>query len=153
LVDELRGSDLLPKYAAALIERGDQLPRPLADFVVTFLREPNKWLKRRPGRKARDLAGRDINIGAAVLYIVGRWGFSATRNREPKTKRACGASIVKEALANAAGVHLGEEDVIRAWNRFRRGLNGGGGITMTVGNGQLLVGNMRSSSSEKLETD
>jgi hypothetical protein len=121
LVDRLTRShskrDLLPMVAAALIEDGHQLQGALRDFVVEFLREPNKWLARRPGRKSRDLAIRDATIGAAVFYVCATWGFLPTRNRET-TSRACGASIAKEALAKGAGVHLGEENVIKAWRGF-----------------------------------
>jgi hypothetical protein len=142
LIDRLKGSDLLPQFAAALMERGDQLPGPLRDFVVAFLREPNKLQPKHRGRKRIDLIGRDQNIGAAVGYIVGRWGFFPTRNSEQRTKRACGVSIVKEALANDAGVHLGEEDVTKAWRRFFRALKASGKITFGLGNGQLSVVNM-----------
>jgi hypothetical protein len=131
----LRGTDFLPLFVAALLERGDKLPKPLADFVIAFLRDPRKWLAPRRGRKASTLVVRNINIGAAVGFVAARWKFSATRNRAQKVNRHCGASIVREALAKGAGLHLSEADVVKAWNKFCRSMIG----TRAMTNGQLLV--------------
>ena len=69
LVRRLKGYSWLPEFAAALIEKGDPLPGPLRDFVVAFLREPNKWLmKPHRGPKRTDFFARDVYIGASLLY-------------------------------------------------------------------------------------
>jgi hypothetical protein len=137
LVNKASGNEVLPRFAAALIERGDKLPPALKDFVVAFLRDPSKWQMRKRGRWKGALTVRDSNIGAAVGFVAAKWKFSATRNREQKISRACAASIVREAIANGAGLHLSEADVVKAWNRFRRQM--AGTAAMTVGNGELLI--------------
>jgi hypothetical protein len=136
-VERLNGSELLPLFAAALLERGDTLPKPLLDFVVAFLRDPGKSQTRRPGRKTSTLTIRDSNIGAAVGFVAAKWKISPTRNREQKNICACAASIVRDALAEGAGVHLSEADVAKAWATFRRKITALG--VMTVGNGELQI--------------
>jgi hypothetical protein len=138
------------QFAAFLIERGDRLPAPLATFVVEFLREPDKLRSRRGPKR---LLARDLNIGGAVAYVVGRWKFSATRNREQKTKGPCGASIVREALAKGVGMNLGEEDIAKIWRKFMRGFRAGGRMAFTVGKGQLLAINFDDPPSEKLQAN
>lgn len=125
-VEESRGGDLLPHFVAALIERGDNLPVPLKDFVISFLRDPGKWQSRAPGRKRGTLIIRDMHIGAAVANVCQLCDIRPTRNRTQK--RACGASIVREALATGANVNLSEADVVKAWDYFRRAMSIGPGF-------------------------
>jgi hypothetical protein len=145
LVNKLRGSDLLPQFVAALLERGDKLPEPLQDFVIGFLRDARKSLTEKPGRKKSTLVVRNINIGVAVGYVSARWKFSATRNREQKVSRPCGASIVRAALAVGAGIHLSEDDIVKAWDRFRRGMRAHDEIDLLIaGDGQVAIGDGQS---------
>jgi hypothetical protein len=143
-----RGVRTILQFAAVLIERGDRLPAPLASFVVEFLREPNKL---RSQRGPKRLLARDLNIGGAVMYVVGKWKFSATRNRE-QTVRPCGASIISLALAKGARIHLSEQDIVKIWRRFIRGFTAGK-MHLTLGNGQLLAINFDEPPSEKLQAD
>jgi hypothetical protein len=134
LIKKLEGTDLLPSFAAALLERGDKLPAPLKDFVVAFLRDPGRWQTRQRGRKTLTLTIRNSNIGAAVGFVAAQWKFPVTRNRAQKIRRACAASIVRDALASGARIHLSESDVVKAWAAFRRLIAGLG--WMTVGRGE-----------------
>jgi hypothetical protein len=80
---------------------------------------------------------RDSNIGAAVGFVAKTWKVSPTRNREQKVGRACAASIVRDALARGAGVHLSEADVVKAWDAFRKVIAKVG--FMKVGDGEWSV--------------
>ena len=140
LIEALQGSPRLPEFAAALIERGDPLPGPLRDFIAAFLREPNKHLKRHRGSKPIDKFWRDMNIAAAVTFIAGKWGISETRRRNQKSGRSCAASIVKDALATAASIHLSEDKVVKAHQRFISDFRESPGHSVIVGRGRLLIG-------------
>jgi hypothetical protein len=109
--------NFLRRLSAVLIEKGEKLPQPLAEFAAASLREPNP--PGRPARKASDLLIRDVCIGMAVDHIIDTWGFSRTRNRFSKKKVDCSASIVSEALAEVK-IGLSEDEVIKASNRRRR---------------------------------
>jgi hypothetical protein len=78
---------------------------------------------RRPGRGSGDLLSRDTTIWMVMQHIVGTWKIPATRNdaTKDKGKRACAASIVREAIKKGAGLHLSEAVVARAWNKMRLG--------------------------------
>lgn len=107
----------LRRTCATLMERDKQLPAPLASFVAASLREPNQPSS--PGRKGTDLFNRYATIGIAVDYVMRTWGFMATRNRY-NTKGVCAVSIVKDAVAAGANLHLSEAEIIQASKRYRR---------------------------------
>ena len=108
-------AELLRAYSASLLERNEQLPPRLAQFAASFLREPNA--ESRPGPKKEDLLARDLLIGGVVNRIAAKWGFFRTRNRN-NMEHACAVSIAKEALAAGANLHLSEDDIIKASDKF-----------------------------------
>jgi hypothetical protein len=135
-------SQYMRELAAMLMERGDQLPEALHNFIVEFLRNPNKpklpfgntderfraWLDeirsliaRKPGPSSGVLVSRNIEIWAAMEHIVKTWNIPATRNQatKEKGKRASAASIVREAIEKGADVHLSEAAVVKAWKKMR----------------------------------
>ena len=107
--------------AAHLIERGEPLPEYLQSFIVRVLRrDPVFKPASKPGRKYGDLAHRDVFIQAAIKHVAEKWKFPATRRA---MSRPSAASIVQEALAKGAGVHLSEKAVDKIWGshlRYRR---------------------------------
>ncbi len=106
---------LLRMLAATLIDRGDQLPKPIRSFIAEFLRNPNKRIKRlRPKPIWFDLRLRDSVIVDSIEHIVETWKFSATRNEA--TERASAASIVREAIEKGGGIPLTEKAVNKIWN-------------------------------------
>ena len=65
-----RGAEyLVARLAAALMESGDRIPKPMQDFVIDFLRNP-KVEERDRGPQKRTRIVRDNLIGAAVGIIV-----------------------------------------------------------------------------------
>jgi hypothetical protein len=111
------GAHLVAHLAATLMERGDQLPKSMRDFVIDFLRDPKLETGKR-GPKRRTLLIRDMTIGVAVGVVAQDYGFAPTRNRA--ARRPCAASIVQRALAESIRLHLSEADVVRLWGRFRK---------------------------------
>jgi hypothetical protein len=109
---------VLCKAAAIMLDSTGRIDDPrlktyAASRLVTGL--PAKEKPRR-GRSTKDTWGRDVVIvGGLIPQLLDR--FSATRNREPKTKlteSAC--SIVKTALARL-GIHMSERRVEGIWER------------------------------------
>jgi hypothetical protein len=109
---------LVPHLAARLTERGDQVPKPIRDFICSFLRDPAKWQSRDRGPPKIINVRRDILIGAAVMTIAQWNGIAPTRNRAAKGSSA--SSIVKEALDKTAKLNVTEATVERCWDDFRR---------------------------------
>src|SRR5262245_40367557 len=68
IVRATQGGARLREFIASLMERGEKLPKPLRDFVIAFLRDPQNFLKKQRGRKPVDLIWRDLNIAAAVAF-------------------------------------------------------------------------------------
>jgi hypothetical protein len=99
--------------AAALIENGDCLPGPLKEFVVEFLREPQKP-RTGPGRKRSKLFMRDNYIGFVMAMICIHWKFFPTRN--DATIEPSAASIAQKALEQV-GIHLTEPAINKVWNK------------------------------------
>jgi hypothetical protein len=99
--------------ASILIAHGDPLSTSLREFLVEFLRDPDKWMKAgKRGPSGYDLKWRDMIIAGIIGGIVRGWKFPATRN--DATERPSAASIVHEALV-AAGIDDLQEKAI---NRF-----------------------------------
>jgi hypothetical protein len=144
------GGYLLANVVARLIERGDKLPGPFKDFVISFLRDPAEWKsKKEPGRKPWALLIRNLHIGAAILAVCKHCDIPATRNRAKKG--VCGASIAKDALAEGAGIHLSEADVVKAWDYFRRHMSNGSGL-LVLGDVVIATNDwLERRSSEELE--
>ncbi|HEY6700523.1 MAG TPA: hypothetical protein VI137_06850 [Pseudolabrys sp.] len=107
----------LCQLASTLMSKGDPLPKPLEDFIIDFLDDPN--LENFPsasGRKKRPNTFRDLRIVRAINHIVGTWKFRATRaRRKDPAKGLSAASIVKDALEKS-GLHLTEDAVNKIWN-------------------------------------
>ena len=60
-INDMRNHDaahLVARLAAMLMERGDQLPKSMRDFVIDFLRDP-KWETGKRGPKTRTLVIRE----------------------------------------------------------------------------------------------
>lgn len=105
----------LCSLAAALIERGEPLPKYLRNFTVKFLlRDPIFETTGKPGRTHGDLLHRDICISEAIEHIVKTWEFQPTRNEATTTPSA--ASIVRNALEKGAEVHLSEKAINNIWS-------------------------------------
>jgi hypothetical protein len=117
--DPRSNARLLCQLAGKLMSRGHSLPKPLQDFIIDFLDDPN--LENFPsasGRKPSHTWVRNITITMAIRHIVETWGFRATRGqRKNPAKGLSAASIVKEALEKS-GLHLTEGAVIKIWNRL-----------------------------------
>jgi hypothetical protein len=134
-IEEARASGagyLLAQAAAILIESGEELSKPMRDFVIDFLKNPSNGRGARgrgPSQKA--LFGRDLVIGAAVGFIAQEYGFPRTRNRA--TNYPCAASIVQRALAESIKLHVSESNVVRTWDRFREEMKSLGGVPMRIG--------------------
>jgi hypothetical protein len=126
-----RGAEYLVAHlAAALMERGNRLPKPMQDFVIDFLRNP-KVEKRDRGPQKRTRIMRDMLIGAAVGIIVQEYGFPPTRNRA--TRHPCAASIVLDALHKTIKLSISEAEVVRVWSLYRKKVMGGGAIHLGDG--------------------
>ena len=110
--------DVLRNVSAALMERDNNLPQPLKDFAVASLREPNR--PNPPGPKKYALGHRDLIIGILADNVMKKWGFRRTRNRHNTKDPPCAVSIVKEALAAGADLHMGEAHIIKTLNRWER---------------------------------
>jgi hypothetical protein len=137
IVQATEGGARLREFIASLMERGEKLPKPLRDFVIAFLRDPQKFLKKQRGRKPVDLIWRDLNIAAAVAFVATKWKFSETRRRDQRSGRPSASSIVKAALAAGANVHLSEDKIIKTRDRFDAMPAGG---NFVFGKGRLVVG-------------
>jgi hypothetical protein len=107
----------LRQAVADLLERGDRLPKPLADFAAAHLRDHKKAAKVGRGRKANHYKALDMAIAIAMRHITKMWGFKPTRSvaTRDKNTRTCAASIVKEALKTGAGIGVGESRIASAW--------------------------------------
>jgi hypothetical protein len=107
--------DNLRLTAALVLERGELLQPHLRDFVVDFLRNPNKKLK--PYPRDKSLIIRDRRIAGAILFIKKKWGFQATRGEATRDKDggASAASIVREALESSVGIRRGEKAINAIW--------------------------------------
>jgi hypothetical protein len=126
------GSSLTPHIIAAMIERGDDLPRPLAEFNAKFLRDPEKWRGRGTrGRKSTTAFGRDLYIGCAVGILETKYGFPPTRNRA--AKHPCGTSIVVNALNKTIKSNVSEADIERIFTRWRKWTRATQGIVVDLG--------------------
>jgi hypothetical protein len=101
---------------AVLLKRDGQVPPHLVDFAAAALREPEVAPK--PGPKKIDLIFRDIIVASVVYGVMGIWGFKRTRSRYNNNKAACAVSIVQMALVAGTGLHMAEDDIIRAANKF-----------------------------------
>jgi hypothetical protein len=110
-----RATVVLCKLAAGLMEREDPLPSKLQKFIVEFLRNPSTGAKRGRGPDKLALRSRNDLIGFAINRIATTWKFPPTRNDASKGKRACAASIVREALASSAGIPLKEAAINDIW--------------------------------------
>ena len=117
LQEEQFTPDLRCAAAAALLERNEQLPTSLREFVVDFLRNPK--VKRKAGRDLNDLKQRNKLIAVAIQIIAERWKFHPTRN--DATEGASAASIVRDALAAGAELDLTEAAINKIWRRFGLG--------------------------------
>jgi hypothetical protein len=106
--------DLRCKVAAALLERNEQLPSSLREFVVDYLRNPK--VNRKAGRDFFDLKLRNTLIADTICIISERWKFHPTRN--DATEDASAASIVRDALAGGADLRLTEAAINKIWRRF-----------------------------------
>jgi len=106
--------DLRCEVAAALLERNEELPDSLREFVVDYLRNPK--IKRKAGRDFFDLKQRNEAIAFAIQIISERWKFHPTRNNA--TEGASAASIVRDALAGGAKLDLTEAAINKVWRRF-----------------------------------
>ena len=106
--------DLRCEVAAALLERNEQLPSSLREFVVDYLRNPK--VNRKAGRDFFDLKLRNMLIADTINIISERWKFHPTRN--DVTEDASAASIVRDALAEGAKLHLTEAAIKKIWRRF-----------------------------------
>ena len=106
--------DLRCELAAALLERNEQLPSSLREFVVDYLRNPK--VKRKAGRDFFDLKLRNMLIADTINIISERWKFHPTRN--DVTEDASAASIVRDALAEGAKLRLTEAAINKIWRRF-----------------------------------
>jgi hypothetical protein len=114
----------LCQFAGLLIERGEPLPKPLQDFLVDFLDDPNlerfaSW----PGPKKTLYSLRDYRIVDAIAHVINTWDFRATRNVASKdaAKQASAASIVRDALERAVNLRLSEDAVNKIWNETASG--------------------------------
>jgi hypothetical protein len=85
------------------------------------LEEIRSIIARKPGPSSVEHMSRNRAIWIAMEYIVKTWKFPATRNEatKDKGKRACAASIVREAIKKGAGLHLSEAAVVKVWNNMR----------------------------------
>ena len=106
--------DLRCEVAAALLERNEQLPSSLREFVVDYLRNPK--VKRKAGRDFFDLKLRNMLIADTINTISWRWKFHPTRN--DATEDASAASIVRDALAEGAKLRLTEAAINKIWQCF-----------------------------------
>jgi hypothetical protein len=110
----------LCQLASTLMSKGEPLPKPLEDFIIDFLDDPN--LENFPsasGRKRFPNTFRDIRIFRAIDHLVRTWKFRATRaRRKDPAKRVSAASIVKDALEKS-GLHLSEDAVNKIWNETK----------------------------------
>ena len=112
--EECFSPDLRCEVAAALLERNEQLPSSLQEFVVDYLR--NLKVKRKAGRDFFDLKLRNMLIADTINTISWRWKFHPTRN--DATEDASAASIVRDALAEGAKLRLTEAAINKIWRRF-----------------------------------
>jgi hypothetical protein len=117
LQEEQFTPDLRCAAAAALLERNEHLPTSLREFVVDFLRNPK--VKRKAGRDFNVLRHRNKLIAETIQIIAERWKFHPTRN--DATEGASAASIVRDALAAGAELHLTEAAINKIWRRFGPG--------------------------------
>ena len=106
--------DLRCEVAAALLERNEQLPSSLQEFVVDYLRNPK--VNRKAGRDFFDLKLRNMLIADTINIISWRWKFHPTRN--DATEDASAASIVRDALAEGAKLRLTEAAINKIWQHF-----------------------------------
>jgi hypothetical protein len=106
--------DLRCEVATALLERNEQLPSSLREFVVDYLRNPK--VNRKAGRDFFDLKLRNMLIAETINLISARWKFHPTRN--DATEDASAASIVRHALAGGAKLRLTEAAINKIWRRF-----------------------------------
>jgi hypothetical protein len=106
--------DLRREVAAALLERNEQLPSSLREFVVDYLRKPK--VNRKAGRDFFDLKLRNMVIAETINIISERWKFHPTRN--DATEDASAASIVCDALVEGAKLRLTEAAINKIWRRF-----------------------------------
>jgi hypothetical protein len=106
--------DLRCEVAAALLERNEQLPSSLREFVVDYLRNPK--VNRKAGRDFFDLKLRNMLIAETINIISERWKFHPTRN--DATEDASAASIVRDALAEGAKLCLTEAAINKIWRHF-----------------------------------
>lgn len=106
--------DLRSEVAAALLERNEQLPSSLREFVVDYLRNPK--VNRKAGRDFFDLKLRNELIAHTINIISERWKFHPTGN--DATEDASAASIVRDALAESAELRLTEAAINKIWRRF-----------------------------------
>ena len=106
--------DLRCEVAAALLERNEQLPSSLREFVVDYLRNPK--VKRKAGRDFFDLKLRNMLIAETINIISERWKFHPTRN--DSTEDASAASIVRDALEEGAKLRLKESAINKIWWHF-----------------------------------
>ena len=112
---------MLRQAVADLVERGDHLPKPLADFAAASLRDPREPTKVIRGRKpSMDKAGLDALMAVVMHHIAETWGFKPTRN--VASAGLCAASIVKAALKTGAGIRVSESRVAAAWRNRPTGL-------------------------------
>jgi hypothetical protein len=112
----------LLRFAATLIGRGDPLPQEVRGYVVEFLRDPtSKISKGKPGRDEMALDVRNSAIIIAMQRIRRTLGIPPTRNQQPGRtqvkRKPSAASIVREALADGAGLHLTEAAINAIWNK------------------------------------
>ena len=112
--EEYFSPDLRCEVAAALLERNEQLPSSLREFVVGYLRNP--IVNRKTGRDVFDLKLRNKLIAETIIIISERWKFHPTRN--DATEHASAASIVCDALAEGAKLRLKEAAINKIWRRF-----------------------------------
>jgi hypothetical protein len=105
---------ILLELAAALIEHGKPIPESMRPFTAKHLRDRNERQPRRRGRKPSDLTFRDFTIATAIGMIALQWKLRPTRNEA--SSRPSAASIVKDALARGANLHLTEPAINKIWS-------------------------------------
>jgi hypothetical protein len=107
--------DIRREFAAALLERGEPLPRRLLKFVADYLRNPETAGRKR-GQNIYKLKHRNLAISFAIAQIMEKWKFEGMRN--DATVGASAASIVRDALEKSASLHLTEAAVHKIWRYF-----------------------------------